>query len=189
MVTATWMSTYPKEAFLPKYSTRVVLRPMNRYDAHDLLTFFLSIPGEDRFYLKEDVTSPIVVTRWAHTLDYDRVLPLLAVVEGEVIADATLHRRRQGARAHVGEIRILVDPRYRYQGLGTLLIKELLDIARMSGLERLVFELAEENQAEAIEMAKSLGFITRATLYRHVRDLHGGYHNLLVMEKDLTTGS
>jgi len=37
MATATCVSNYPKEVFIPKYSTGVVLRPMSRNDSHDLL--------------------------------------------------------------------------------------------------------------------------------------------------------
>jgi len=101
MVTATWIEAYPKEVLLQKYSTRLELRPMRKQDAQALLSLFLSIPGEDRFYLKEDVTSRCVVSQWAHGLDYDWALPLLAVIGGEVVADATLHRRRQMGRAHI----------------------------------------------------------------------------------------
>jgi len=56
----------------------------------------------------------------------------------------------------------------------------------MSGLERVVMELADESQPEAIELAKSLGFETVATLPRYVRDLHSRYHDLLILGKGLS---
>ena len=44
-------------------------------DEAALLDFFLRVPDADRFYLKEDVTSPEVIGRWFEHLDYGRVLP------------------------------------------------------------------------------------------------------------------
>ena len=175
------ISAYPKTLTLPD-GQEVVLRPMVQQDAQALLDFFLRIPEEDRFYLKEDVTSPSVIQRWAQDLDYDRALPLLAVVDGRIVADGTLHRRRAGARRHVGELRVVVDPRYRGRGIGTAILKELILIARDRGLDRLVFELVEGVQERAIQTASSLGFVRLASLPGHVRDIGGRPHDLVIME-------
>lgn len=73
----------------------VTIRPMVPEDRDRLLEFFRRIPEEERFYLKEDVTSARVIQRWADDLDYSRTLPLLAFKGERVVADATLHQRCQ----------------------------------------------------------------------------------------------
>lgn len=143
--------------------------------------FFLRIPAEDRYYFKEDVTSRQVVHRWAAELDYDRVLPLLAWAGEWVVADATLHRSRAGARRHVGEIRILVDPEYRNQGLGTTMLRELATIANENGLERLIFEAVAEKEEAAIKAAQYVGFVEVAVLPSHAKDPDGRPRDLVLL--------
>ncbi len=178
------MTAYPKQVEL-RGGERAVIRPMRREDEQALLNFFLRVPEEDRFYLKEDVTSPEVIRQWASTLNYSRVLPLLALVDGRIVADGTLHRRRAGARRHIGEIRIVVEPEYRNKGVGTAVMRELIAIARDSDLEKLVFEVVADEQDAAVRTAQAMGFVRLATLPNHVRDILGKPHDLLVLELPL----
>ena len=41
----------------------------------------------------------------------------------------TLHHRRAGARQHIGEVRIVVDPAYRNRGVGRGLLHKLIELA------------------------------------------------------------
>ncbi len=175
------VSGYPT-VYLIEGGDRVTIRPMVPGDGDALLDFFRRIPEEDRFYLKEDVTSPAVIRRWAEGLDYSRALPLLALAGNSVIADGTLHRRRAGARRHIGEIRIVVEPEYRHQGVATALMRELITIAKDSDLDVLTFEVVADEQAPAIATAEALGFVRLAVLPNHVRDIHGKPHDLVVLE-------
>ena len=178
------VSGFPKEAYL-RDGTRIVLKPMTPDDAGALLDFFRGSPAEDRFYLKEDVTSRKVVERWVEELDYDRTLPLLGWVEDKVVADATLHRNRAGARRHSGEVRVLVTPEYRNRGLGTTLIRELAQIADKNGLERLLFEAVAEKEEDAIQAAKFLGFVQVGTLGNFAKDSGGHPRDLALLELPL----
>ena len=118
------MTAYPKQVALGTEGPTVI-RPTIAGDEMALLEFFLRVPDEDCFYLKDDVTSPAVFRRWAEGLDYSRALPLLALVGSRIIADGMLHRRRSGARRHIGEIRIVVEPEHRHKGMATALMREL----------------------------------------------------------------
>jgi L-amino acid N-acyltransferase YncA len=180
-MTMTPVRTYPKHLTLARSDTSVMVRPLQSGDSPKLQEFFLRVPEEDRFYLKEDVTSPDVVEDWVEHIDYRRVLPLVALVDGDIVADASLHRSRSGARRHIGEIRIVVDPRYRNQGLGTMMLRELVDIAYDNGVESLVFELIEGEEDKAIEVAERMGFTRVATLPRFSKDTEGNEHNVAVM--------
>jgi hypothetical protein len=50
-----------KEIELPRSGLRVTVRPLGADDAVRLLEFFLASPEEDRYFLKEDFTSPEVI--------------------------------------------------------------------------------------------------------------------------------
>lgn len=178
------MTAYPKDVTLAG-QVNITIRPMEEDDSKALLEFFLRIPEEDRYYLKEDVTSPSVIEQWAENLNYSRALPLLAFDGDRIVADGTLHRRRAGATKHRGEIRVVVEPEYRNKGVGTALIHELIEIAKDSELESIVLELVAEEQAPAIRTAEGLGFMNMAKVPNFVRDIHGKPHDLLLMELPL----
>lgn len=175
---------YPKEVTLRDGSTATV-RPMVPGDADALLRFFGSVAVEDRYFLKEDVTSPEVIRHWAEGLDYSRALPLLAVVGGEIVADATLHRTRTLARHHLGEIRVVVAEVQRGHGLGSVLIRELMEIADRRGLELLTVELVAREERAAVRAVEALGFTQLVVLPNHAKDLHGNPRELVLMELKL----
>jgi L-amino acid N-acyltransferase YncA len=165
---------------------QITIRPMVAGDEKGLLDFFRRIPQEDRFFLKEDVTSPQVIQRWAESLDYSRALPLLAIMDGKIVGDGTLHHRRAGARRHIGEVRVVVDPAYRNRGVGRGLLHNLVEVARDKGLEKLMFEVVADTEEAARHTAQVLGFVPIAALPGHVKDYCGGRHDLIVMEFRIT---
>lgn len=172
---------------LTEDSQQITIRPMVPGDEKGLLDFFRRIPQEDRFFLKEDVTSPQVIQRWAETLDYSRALPLLAIMEGKIVGDGTLHHRRAGARRHIGEVRVVVDPAYRNRGVGRGLLHQLVEIARDKGVEKLMFEVVADTEEAAKHTAQVLGFVPIAVLPGHVKDYCGAKHDLVIMELRLAT--
>jgi len=128
------------------------------------------------------VTSPEVINGWVRHMDFNLVLPLLAFVDGEIAADATLHWSRSRARRHKGEMRIVVDPKYRYQGLGTHMARHVIDAAYHSGLDSVDFQLVEGKEDDAIRLAEWLGFEKVAIIPRFAKDMEGKEQNLVVME-------
>lgn len=185
MSTATYaIAAYPKEVAL-KDGSDVTIRPVDEGDEQALLDFFLDIPEEERFFLKEDVTSPEVIRSWIAERDYRQALALLAIHGSKVVADAVLIRRRGNSRSHVGEIRIVVAPEYRNRGLGTTLIRELCDIADDAGLEKVLFEVVADREQEAIKAAEWLGFLRLATIEGAAVDPVGHHHDVVLMAMPL----
>lgn len=159
----------------------ITIRPLGPDDADALLRFFLRVPAEERYFLKEDVTSPGVVQGWVEQRDWNRALPLVALAGGEIVADAVLIRRRNGAYRNVASVRIVVDPEWRGQGLGTALLRELCDVAADAELELVMAEFVTDVQDDAIGAAEMLGFIRAATVHELLRDERGRAHDLAVM--------
>ena len=102
--------------------TRVLLRPLGPDDREALVQLFSSAAEEDRRYLVDDVTDRELVAGWVDNLDYDKVFPLMAVINDRIVGDATLHFR-QGAYRHQGELRIYLSREVRRRGLGTVCYK------------------------------------------------------------------
>jgi ribosomal protein S18 acetylase RimI-like enzyme len=177
------LAGYPKTVKL-QTGTEVTLRPMAKMDAGKLHAFFKRVPREDRLFLREDVAIRDVIDAWANELDYDRTLPLLAEVGGDIVGDATLHRRKFGWTSHIGKVRIVIDKEYRERGLGTIMLEELVSIAKRARLEQLVAEVMAD-QTAAIAAFRRLGFEKEATFYNYVKDQTGEPRNLVVMIKNL----
>jgi L-amino acid N-acyltransferase YncA len=171
--------------YLTEDRVQMTIRPMVPEDKDALLDFFRRIPEPDRFALKEDVTDPKIMDRWAMTLDYSRVVPLLAILDGKIVGDGTLHHRRAGARQHIGEVRVLVDPAYRNRGVGRGLLQKLIELAGTKGLKKIVFEVVADTEEAARHTAQVLGFIPVAILPHQVLDPDGNFHDLIIMERPL----
>ncbi len=161
------------------------IRPLAHGDEDALWQFFRSVPEVDRFWLREDVGKREIVRRWVEDLDYERVLPIVALQDDRIVADATLHRRAYGAQRHLGELRVVVAPTARSRGLGYAMLAELVDVAATAGLQRLEVEVAAGAQGAALEACARLGFEQAAVIPGHLRGPDGRPADLMILVLDL----
>jgi RimJ/RimL family protein N-acetyltransferase len=173
------LERYPREVAL-RDGARLIFRPMVTEDAERLWDFFQRIPPEDKMYLRQDVDRREVIEGWARNLDYERVLPVLALEGDRVVGDATLHRNRTGWKQRVGTIRIQIAKDFRHRGLGTAMIREMRHLGEKAALQYLKAEALEEQQA-AIRAFEKMGFERVGVYRKYVNDQRGGLHNLVVL--------
>ena len=176
-------NTYQNEVYL-KDGTKILLRPMIPTDQDALYEFFKAIPEEEARYLRDDVKSIIVIESWAKNLDYSRTLPILALKGNLIIADATINRRQFGWKWHLGTVRIFVHNDYRNRGLGELMVNELARIAYRLGIEKLILEIPDTNNAVINTFTKA-GFYRAAMIPNMVKDRQNMPVDLAVMMKDI----
>ena len=176
---AEMVTAYPKEVEL-RDGTKVTLRPMVKEDGEKLFQFFTQLPEEDRLYLREDVTKKEVIEGWIRDLNYHRIFPLLAEFQGQIMGDATLHRREYGWTRHTAKVRVTIARIFQHRGLGTKMVQELIGIATQEGLEKVLVELMA-GQTVALRAFEKMGFRKVAMLPELVKDLTGRYHDLVVL--------
>jgi RimJ/RimL family protein N-acetyltransferase len=172
-----------KEAKL-KDGTVVLLRPMVADDGGALFHFFQSLPEEVLFLIRHDVRDPKVIHEWTQLIDYEQVLPLLALVNGEIVGDATLHRVPHGWKRHIGRVRIVVSPQYQGRGLATLMLNELVRLGYEFGLEKLWAEVPLD-AVSAIRALRNAGFGCKAVIEGMVKDTHNQNIDVLIMVCDI----
>lgn len=148
---------FPMEAAL-RDGKRLLIRPFEQKDTQALYSFFQSLPLEVRRFAWDDVDDRALVEGWGRNLDYEKVLPLIAVNGSRIVADATLHLRDRGPLRLVGRIKWLFDPAYRGLGLGITLVNAFISIARNRGLRHLTCMLIADAEQDAVETLRSLGF-------------------------------
>ena len=126
-------------------------------------------------------------SEWIRTLDYDKVVPLVAVntVDGSIIANIQLHRPIAECLRHMAHVRVMVDPSYRRQALGPKLLLSAVKLAMDLGIEKLAAEFVAGIQEPAIRAALKLDFFEQARLKDYVKDRNGTYHDLIIMVKTL----
>jgi GNAT superfamily N-acetyltransferase len=157
----------------------LIVRPMVEEDETALRDFFQRIPDDERYFLKDDVVADAVIKAWVEELDYDRALPLLALDDSRICADGVLIRHRGDARSHYGEVRVVVDPDYRERGVGTALMRELVDVAWDAELEFVQGEFIRGIQDDALKAVQALGGIEAGTLHDAIRDRQDQAHDLV----------
>jgi L-amino acid N-acyltransferase YncA len=174
---------YPKSLAL-REGGEIIVRPLIASDLPKLLEFFKQLSADDRRFLRDDVLNEAVVARWCQKLDYQSVLPLVAVLDDRIVGDVSLHRRRDGWKRHIGQVRVTVDPEFRRRGIASLLLQELKDIGLDIGLDKLSAEIIPE-QTGAIETFEGMGFVEVATLPEYGLDLRGASHDLVMLVYEL----
>ena len=176
---------YPKLETL-KDGTRVTIRPLEADDVEALYAFFQSIPRKDRIFLKDDIRDKSIIEGWCSNIDWDVVIPIVAIVDGEIVAEVSLHRERRGWKSHIGKLRLVVHPDFRRQGLAVEMINELIAVALHTGsIEQLNAECMVDVQRGAILLLQLVGFVQRAILPGQVRDIEGSVHDLALLSYTL----
>jgi ribosomal protein S18 acetylase RimI-like enzyme len=141
-----------------------------------MMRFATSLSKEDRNFLKEDASDPHVLDRWSRSHDVDR---FVAIQDGDVVGYVGIHPLR-GWSSHVSEVRVLVAPEVRGQGLGQRLVQTAVAAAIAKGMEKLVVEVVAD-QGRTIGMLQANGFVPEALLADHIRDRQGHLRDLMVL--------
>jgi ribosomal protein S18 acetylase RimI-like enzyme len=179
------LQKFPKEIKL-KDGSKVTLRPLKKTDEKNFHELFLGIPEQERMFIKHRVTELSVIRDWCQNIDLGRNLPLVAVSDGKILGDATLHQQLGGWKRHIGRVSVLVHPKYRGRGLARALVTEITDIARSGGLEKVEAEFIGGQEA-AIHMFAMLGFSELLRLENYVKDMQAISHDYVLMGLELKT--
>jgi GNAT superfamily N-acetyltransferase len=177
------LQKFPRKIVL-KNKFQCTLRPLRRDDEKKFHQFFLDVPESERMFIKHRVTEADVIHDWCQNIDLGRNFPLLAVADGKIIADATLHQQLGGWKRHIGRISVLVLPHYRGRGLARALVTEAVQLARSLGLERIEAEFIGGQEA-AIKMFAMLGFSNLLRLEDYVKDMQAISHDYVLMGLNL----
>jgi len=155
------LENYRKLKTLPS-GERLLLRPLTKKDEEDLVDLFARASDQDLQYFRSDAGDPDVVRSWVRELDLHAVFPLVAMINGKMVGEATLHFGEHFHR-HLAWVRIFLDRGYRRQGIGTLMLRCLIDIARRVGLQQLYAEVVL-TQPQVVKAFENLGFRHEVTL-------------------------
>jgi RimJ/RimL family protein N-acetyltransferase len=158
----------------------IELRMMGPADEAMVLDFAQKLPVHDLLFLPRNISEPKVLAAWIKEIERGSITSLLAVKSGRVVGCGTIVRDPHSWSPHVGEIRNVVSPEVRGQGVGRALSQETFALALSVGLEKLLVQMTVD-QTGAIAIFEGLGFKAEALFRDHVRDSAGQTHDIVVL--------
>jgi len=179
------LQKYPKDVKL-KDGSKSRFRPLRKDDEKGFYEFFQGVPEPERMFIKHRVSDQKVIREWCQNIDLGKTFPLLALVEGKIAGDATLHQQLGGWKRHIGRVSVLVRPEFRGRGLARALVSEIVNLARNVGLDKVEAEFIGEQDA-AMKMFAMLGFSNLVRLEDYVKDMQAISHDYVLMGLDLKT--
>lgn len=178
------LKAYPKEIQL-RDGRKLTLRLETEEDLDRSLAFFRSLPEDVRMYLRVDVSRKEIIEKRMKHDDRHRFHRIVALDGDQIVGDATLIKEIHSWKKHLAEMRVIVHPRYQRKGLGAVLIRELYEIGHIDGVEILYSNIIDKQEG-TIKICEKLGFQREIVKSKHVKDLHGQKHDLIVMTCNLS---
>ena len=172
--------------FITDDGIEMQIRPLEAGDEKALLGFFKNLPEPEVMFFKRRVRDPEVIKQWCENIDLYARLPLLALHEGKVIAVASLLQNNGGWKRHIGRISQSILPKYRQKGIAGKLVQELVDVARMAGLQKVETEFIDKQEGGQ-KLFALLGFTHLMRLEDYVQDMQAIQHDYVLMGMNLKT--
>jgi RimJ/RimL family protein N-acetyltransferase len=163
---------------------QATMRLMEPADKDAILKFAAKLPADDLLFLRTDITDKNVVAQWISNLKDGRTITLLAEVNSDLAAYASVHLDQARWTRRVGEIRINSLPKFRGHGLGRRLAAEIFDLARRLGIKKVTAQMTTD-QTAARAAFEHLGFQVEAVLTDWVEDRRGHPRDLIIMTHDM----
>lgn len=169
-----------------KDGRRVIVRDFRPSDKEELIRFYESLSGLALRWALPPYTRERLESGWLRNLE--NVIILLALHEKRVVGHAQIFRFPNPRRKGVGDLLIYLHQDYHNQGLGTVMLGQLLRLARNEGLHRLGLHVVADNRL-AVHLYEKLGFRTEGVL----RDSYFGeddrYHDEIAMGLTLSSST
>lgn len=158
--------------------TRVTIRAIRKEDAALEREFIKHLSPEARrmrFLAQINEPSDQLIDSLTN-LDFSHDMALIAIVEQQGKAvEVGVSRYATGADRTVGECAVAVTDDWQHRGLGTLLMRRLIEIARARGLVKLV-SMDDAGNSKMRELARDLGFQRKSS----PGDPHEVEHSLML---------
>lgn len=172
-----------KKEFL-KDGTEVTVRKLTLKDLDRLMEFYGELPVNDRRYFRVDVTKRDVVAQRIKQTKQGNFFRLVALHDEKIIADGNLELSAEEWRKDQGELRVIVAPNFQHRGLGTIMLRELYDLAAHKNVKNIVIRIMRPQKA-ARAICHKLGLREETVIPDYVRDISGKKQDMIVMKGDM----
>jgi len=167
-----------------KDGTKVTIRNLTVEDLDRLMSFYQSLPEEDKKYLRVDVTNRNIVKQRIEFAEAGDIFRIIALKGDSIIADGALELTTEEWRRHQGELRVIVAEEFRRKGVGMIIMREIYFLAIEKKVEKVVAKMMKP-QVAARTICKTLGFHEELVIPDYVKDQTGKSQDLVIMTCDI----
>jgi RimJ/RimL family protein N-acetyltransferase len=151
-----------REMVTLKDGAYILLRALTNEDKGRLKEFYGAVTDEDLRFFRHQLKDDSIIENWCEHLDYNQVLPIIALAKERVVGSATLHFF-DGPKRHIGEVRLFLSKDFRKRGLGMKMIRSLIELARKHGVSILMAEVIA-SMSKVVKAFEQQGFRPQVTL-------------------------
>jgi RimJ/RimL family protein N-acetyltransferase len=160
----------------------LLVRNAETKDAAEIITLVKQVMNEAPFFPRtaDEFNFTVEQEEW-----YIKNAALFFVVEieGKIVGSATLDRSSLSKLKHIATFGITISKVYCGLGIGSLLIKKVIEWAELNGVEKIDLEVFEDN-TNAIALYKKFGFIEEGRKRKAIKT-NEGYRDMVLMGRFL----
>lgn len=153
-------------------------------DAEQMVAFYNRVGGETSYLSFEKDEYPMSVDAQRKDIeelaDSPSNITLLAMNGDELVGIATIHSSSKIKARHDGELGIVVAEQYQGQGIGTELIRRLIEWAKGNGVTTRISLDTRTDNVKAVALYLQFGFQVEGCR-KNSTLLNGTYYDLYVM--------
>lgn len=162
----------------------ITYRRAKESDAEKIVAFYNYVGGETSYLSFEKDEYPMSVeaqVEHIRGLEGNATNIMLMAMDGEEIAGiATIGSSPKIKARHDGELGIVVARKYQGQGIGTELIRQLIEWAKGNGITTRISLDTRADNVKAVELYMKFGFIVEGCR-KNATLLDGKYYDIYVM--------
>nr|WP_317283689.1 GNAT family N-acetyltransferase [uncultured Sellimonas sp.] len=164
--------------------SEIIYRTAKVEDAANIVAFYNYVGGETSYLSFEKDEYPMNVEEQADEirgLEGNQTNIMLLALDGEeIVAIATIHSSHKIKSRHEGELGIVVAKKYQGQGIGSELIRRLIEWAKGNGVTTRIALDTRADNVMAISLYLKFGFEVEGCR-KNSTLLNGKYYDLYVM--------
>jgi RimJ/RimL family protein N-acetyltransferase len=173
--------------FVTRSGKEVIFRTPTWEDLDDLLELINSIIDEGAYIMVDERKTREEEVDWLSgviaRMEKGELIPVVTEVDGKAVASAEIGRGRFRCESHLGSLGIVVRSGYRDIGIGTELMRVLLEQARLMGL-KIVTLSAFSTNGKAIHVYEKVGFVETGRIPKGLYK-NGSYIDKVIMTKEI----
>lgn len=164
----------------------VIFDELKEQDLPEMMEVFNSVI-EERIYFPRDEGVPDIETarQWYKDHIKSGLFYLAARVDDEFVGGATVEPGR-GKTSHVAYFGIYLRREFRNMGIGTRLIKAIIEIARRKRFEMIKLNVFSSNR-QAVRLYQKLGFLEVGRIKGGIKLSNGTYDDEIIMVLNIRT--
>lgn len=167
-----------------KLNEEIIYRNPVVEDAEELVTFYNRVGGETTYLSFTENEYPLnVEEQKAKILSVDQQqnsVMILAIAADQIVGIGTITSSNKIKARHYGELGIVVTEKFQGQGIGSELIRRMLDWSRANGVTTKIQLDTRTDNHGAVELYQKFGFEIEGEL-KNTTLIDGKYYHLYVM--------